>query len=105
LNKRIKDDFSASPPAVWPAQCWCLLLCTSGSAESDRLAFPPDAFMLIKAGLAFSQVPYELLILFLPHVPGHRGSSEPSGHSVPAKTWQQGCHLFVQMMNFVLPFT
>ena len=95
------------PPLQQPGQHSAGASCfVPASAESYRLGFPPYGFMLPKAGLAFSQVPYKLLILFLPHVSGRHASNECSGHSVPAKTWQQGCHLVVQiMLNFGLHFT
>lgn len=77
------------PPLQQPGQHSAGVSCfVPASAESYRLSFPPYGFMLPKAGLAFSQVTYELLILFLSHVSGCHASSEPSGHSVPVKTWQ-----------------
>lgn len=95
------------PPLQQPGQHSGGVFCfVPASAENYRLDFPPYGFMLPKAGLAFSQVPYELLILFLYYVSRCHASSEPSGRSVPVKTWQQGCHWVVQMMlNFGLHFT
>lgn len=88
------------PPLKQPGQHGAGASCfVPASVESYKLAFPPY-------GLPSAMFPYELLILFLHHVSGQQASSEPLGHSVPAKTWQHGCHLVFQMvLNFGLHFT